>query len=173
VNSEPSRKVELAGRRFAFDEVSRLYEQHGPALVAYARSFLWDAGVAEDVVHGVFLKLLRGQVAMPDVPLAYLYRAVRNTALNARRDEARQMSFDERDCCFESRDGNREAALALEAALRDLPEEQREVLIMRVWSQMTSEEVAIATGVPLDTAASRYRYGLAKLRERLKPFHKE
>ena len=173
MSSDPSGKAALAGHRIAFDEVGRLYGQHGPALVLYARSFLWDMGVAEDVVHGVFLKLLRGQVAMPDAPVAYLYRAVRNTALNARRDESRKASFNERDCCFESASGNREAALALESALRDLPCEQREVLIMRVWSQMTLEEVATATGVPLDTAASRYRYGLAKLRERLKPFHKE
>ncbi len=70
---------------------------------------------------------------------------------------------------LEHRSGNREASLSLQAALSDLPEEQREVVLMRIWSGMTLEEVATATGVPLNTVASRYRYALEKLRERLKP----
>jgi RNA polymerase sigma-70 factor (ECF subfamily) len=67
------------------------------------------------------------------------------------------------------RGGDREAALSLQAALLELPEEQREAVMMRIWSGMTLEEIAVATGVSLNTAASRYRYALEKLRERLKP----
>jgi DNA-directed RNA polymerase specialized sigma24 family protein len=60
------------------DSVRQLYEQHGAPLLLYARSFVSDHGLAEDAVQQVFLKLLRGETAMPDAPLAYLYRAVRN-----------------------------------------------------------------------------------------------
>jgi RNA polymerase sigma-70 factor, ECF subfamily len=56
--------------------------------------------------------------------------------------------------------------------LSELPDEQREAVIMRIWSGLTLEEVAMATGVPLNTAASRYRYAREKLRERLKPYQK-
>jgi len=53
-----------------------------------------------------------------------------------------------------------------------LPEEQRATVIMRIWGGMTLEEIAEATAVPLSTAASRYRYALEKLRERLKPWRR-
>lgn len=155
------------------DEVRRLYDQHGPALVAYGCSFVWDAAVAEDTVHHVFLRLLSAGIARPDVPLAYVYRAVRNAALNARRSVQKDIPLETQRPVFDGHGQDREAALALQSALGELPEEQREVVIMRVWSGMTLEEVAAATGTPLNTAASRYRYALEKLRERLQPIHKE
>jgi RNA polymerase sigma-70 factor (ECF subfamily) len=146
-----------------------LYDRHGPALLAYARSFAADAGLAEDLVQQVFVKLLQGETAMPEVPLAYLYRAVRNAGLNARRNGLREAPLDAANCWFVHRGGDREAALSLQAALLELPEEQREAVMMRIWSGMTLEEIAVATVVSLNTAASRYRYALEKLRERLKP----
>jgi RNA polymerase sigma-70 factor, ECF subfamily len=152
------------------ESVRQLYQQHGAPLLLYARSFVSDHGLAEDAVHQVFLKLLRGETAMPDAPVAYLYRAVRNTALNARRTVARDTPLADQDCWFSHRGGNQEAALALQAALAELPDEQRAVVIMRIWSGLTLDEVATAVGIPLHTAASRYRYALEKLRARLKPY---
>ena len=160
-------------RRLNAEDVRRLYEQHGPALVAYAFSFLTDAAAAEDAVHRVFLRLLSAEVVMPDIPVAYVYRAVRNAALNARRSGQRDARLDPNSSIFKHRDGNREAALALQSALEELPDEQRQVVVMRVWSGMTLEEVAEASGAPLNTVASRYRYALDKLRERLRPYRKE
>ena len=144
----------------------RLYDQHGPALVAYACSFVTDAAAAEDVVHQVFLRLLSAEIAIPDVPVAYVYRAVRNAALNAQRSGLRAVEVDPQSSVFQHRCGNQESALA------ELPEEQREVVVMRVWSGMTLEEVAAAAGAPLNTIASRYRYALEKLREKLRPYER-
>jgi len=152
--------------------VRRLYDQHGPALVAYASTFVTDGAAAEDVVHQVFLRLLSEEVAMPDVPVAYVYRAVRNAALNARRSGWRNAPLDPENCVFEHRGGDREAALGLQKALSDLPEEQREAVVMRMWSGLTLEEVAALSGVSLNTAASRYRYALEKLREKLQPYRR-
>ena len=64
-------------------EIAALYERQGGALAAYACTFVNDFAAAEDVVHQVFLKLLGHETVIPDQPIAYLYRAVRNTALNA------------------------------------------------------------------------------------------
>jgi RNA polymerase sigma-70 factor (ECF subfamily) len=96
---------------------------------------------------------------------------VRNTALNAQRIAKREIILDHagEDPAFQHRDGDRAAALALQAALAELPDEQRETVIMRIWSGLTLEEVSVITSVPLNTVASRYRYALEKLRERLKP----
>jgi RNA polymerase sigma-70 factor (ECF subfamily) len=53
------------------------------------------------------------------------------------------------------------------AALDTLPEAQREVLVMKLWGGLTFPQIAVALGIPADTAASRFRYALARLRERL------
>lgn len=168
----PDETANLAEHRLTADDARRLYATHGPALMAYACSFVADVATAEDVVHQVFLRLLSTEIKMPDVPVAYVYRAVRNAALNARRNGLRNISIETLGTCFEHRGGNREAALALQDALEALPEEQREVVVMRVWSGLTLEEVAVATGVSLNTAASRYRYAIEKLREQLKPYQR-
>jgi RNA polymerase sigma-70 factor (ECF subfamily) len=162
----------LPERLLNSEDVRRLYDQHGPALVAYACSFVTDAAAAEDVVHQVFLRLLSAEIRTPEVPAAYVYRAVRNAALNARRSGQKNAPLDVSSSVFELHDGNREAALALQHALAELPEEQREVVVMRVWSGMTLEEVAAATAAPINTVASRYRYALEKLRERLRPYER-
>jgi len=106
-------------------------------------------------------------MAVPDNPAGYLYRAVRNGAVNVCRDGARQTPLEE--TCFVHRGGNREATLALQKALGALPEEQREVVIMRIWGGMTLAEIAGVSGASLNTIASRYRYALEKLREALQP----
>ena len=161
--------IALEQKKLSASEVRALYERHGPALLAYACSFVADAGMAEDLVQQVFVKLLDGKTAVPDVPGAYLYRAVRNVALNARRNGQREAPLGSESAWFVHQGGDREAALSLQSALAELPAEQREAVIMRIWSGMTLEEIAAATGVSLNTAASRYRYALGKLRQRLKP----
>lgn len=166
----------MVERKLSADDVRRLYDQHGPALVLYACSIVADSSAAEDVVHQIFLRLLHGDIPVPGAPEAYLYRAVRNAALNSRRNGKRSISLEEQSLgaksFFQHGDENREAALALQTALQELPEEQREVVVLRIWSGMTLEETANLCGITANTAASRYRYAIEKLRERLKPFQK-
>jgi RNA polymerase sigma-70 factor, ECF subfamily len=146
------------------DEVKSLYERHGSALAAYACSCGLDFASAEDVVQQVFLKMLRVQPAKLEMPLAYLYRATRNACLNVRRDRMRETDLPEGESWFLHSSGNREQVLTLQTALRELPEEQRETIFLRIWSGMTLLEIADATETPLNTVASRYRYALEKLR---------
>jgi len=162
----------LPEQKLSADEVRQLYDRHGAALLLYARGFVTDASAAEDLVHGVFLSLLRTRPRIREAPAAYLYRAVKNAALNVQRHRAREAPMPDHEPWFTHSSGDREAALALQAALEELPAEQREAVVMRIWSGMTLEEVAVAMGVPLNTAASRYRYALEKLRERLKAHEK-
>jgi RNA polymerase sigma-70 factor (ECF subfamily) len=150
-------------------EVKSLYEKHGSALAAYGCCCGLDFALAEDVVQQVFLKLLGGQTVIPQTPLAYLYRAVRNASLNLRRNLQREVEMRPGEIWLVGPDGRREEVLALQAALQDLPEEQRETVFLRIWGGMTLQEVAGTLDIPLSTAASRYRYALEKLRERLQP----
>jgi RNA polymerase sigma-70 factor (ECF subfamily) len=61
----------------------------------------------------------------------------------------------------------------LEAALAELPVEQRAVVHLKLWEGLTFDAIADALDIPLNTAASRYRYGLDKLRTRLRPLYDE
>jgi RNA polymerase sigma-70 factor, ECF subfamily len=150
------------------NEVRELYELHGRALLAYACAFLHDPSEAEDVLHQVFLQLLRDGRTEIESP-GYLFRAVRNRVLNHLRGRSREVALDDAPHgsaqWLESPSHSTETALALQSALGTLPEEQREVIVLRVWGQLTFEEVAAVVGVSPNTAASRYRYGLAKLNE--------
>ena len=56
----------------------------------------------------------------------------------------------------------------LERAVRTLPPHLREVVVLKTWSGLTFQEIAVTLGIPLNTAASRYRYALEHLRGALK-----
>jgi RNA polymerase sigma-70 factor, ECF subfamily len=150
-------------------DIERLYEQHGRVLLAYACSFVRSVAEAEDIVHQVFTRLLHGDFAITGVPLAYLCRAVRNTALNQRRTWRRETALDDAVRWLEAPAGLEESALAIERSMTLLPVEQREVVVLHVWGGLTFSEIADTLSIPANTAASRYRYALGKLREALKP----
>jgi RNA polymerase sigma-70 factor (ECF subfamily) len=62
---------------------------------------------------------------------------------------------------------------AFSAALGELPAEQRAVVHLKLWEGLTFEAIATTLGISLNTAASRYRYGIDKLRQRLRPLYDE
>jgi RNA polymerase sigma-70 factor, ECF subfamily len=146
--------------------VETLYEELGPALLAYARSIVHDHAEAEDALQQVFMKLMSGRPVLPREPRPYLFRAVRNTCLNRRRGQARQAAAAAAPPAYAAPDGLDGLARDLEDALRELPREQCEVVVLRVWGHLTLDEAAAVLGIPANTVASRYRYALAKLRQR-------
>lgn len=151
------------------EQVERLYEEFGPALLAYARSIVHDAAEAEDALQQVFLKLIAGRgLVVPREPRPYLFRAVRNTCLNQRRSTRRAGARAPDTEMFVAPAGLDGLAAQLDEALNELPEEQRETVMLRVWGELTLDEAAQVLGIPLNTVASRYRYALRKLRQRFK-----
>jgi DNA-directed RNA polymerase specialized sigma24 family protein len=83
---EAGRAARLGEKKLDVEDVRQLYERHGPALMVYACGYAVDRASAEDIVHTLFQRLLRGDIAVPEQAAGYLYRAVRNAALNARLD---------------------------------------------------------------------------------------
>jgi DNA-directed RNA polymerase specialized sigma24 family protein len=98
-------------------DIERLYEQHGRVLLAYACSFVRSVAEGEDIVQQVFTRLLRGDVVITGPPLAYLCRAIRNTALNQRRTWHRETSLDGDVRWLEAPAGLEESALAIERSM--------------------------------------------------------
>src|SRR5262249_61206940 len=97
---------------------------------------------------------------------AYLFVCVRNAALNDVRSRGRNIALaDEELAWFEppSRDYAEEANLR--RALAELPDDQRQVTVLHVWGELTFAQIADLLSISANTAASRYRYALARLRE--------
>jgi RNA polymerase sigma-70 factor (ECF subfamily) len=159
----------MTSQRLTRQDIAQLYHDHGAWLVGYGCSLLRDRSAAEDIVQQVFARLLRGDIVVTTSPIAYLCQAVRNTVMNHRRTRAREVALDGEPSWLEAPAGSLEAGLAVEAAVQRLPEEQREVVVLRVWGQLTFLEIAEALELSPNTVASRYRYGLTKLREILRP----
>jgi RNA polymerase sigma-70 factor (ECF subfamily) len=152
------------------DRLEQWLEQHAAALVLFARGWVPGHADAEDVVQEAFVRFWRSRSGVAD-PAAYLYACVKRCALEwlragsrrSRREEA--IARAEAEPLFEDALEQQERRVAIEAALATLPEKQREVLVMRIWGDLSFPQIAEALGVPTETAASRYRYALAKLHE--------
>lgn len=142
------------------------YVEHAPALLAYARSFGLNHHAAEDLIHRVFLKVIEDSREVQELR-PYLFRAVRNSALNHQRDHSREVELRDQGPWFRNPSASPEAELDLRSALWELPVEQREVLLMHVWGGLTFGEVGTVLAVSPNTVASRYRYALSALKRRL------
>jgi RNA polymerase sigma-70 factor (ECF subfamily) len=154
------------------DEWSVWLDEHGPALVLLARQWVPSQADAEDVVQEAFIRCWRSRERV-QAPAGYLYACVRHCALDWQRGHDRRQrreSFvarDEVEPMFASRIEQEERRVAIETALRDLPRNQAEVIVMKIWGGLTLEQIATALDASVNTIASRYRYALNKLREQL------
>jgi RNA polymerase sigma-70 factor (ECF subfamily) len=109
--------------------------------------------------------------------LPLLYKAVRWCALDRARSQRRRTDREarsmepaaEQTALFESKLETEDRRVAIERALASLPPEQREVLVMRIWGELTTQQVADSLGIASGTAASRYRYALEALGRALHP----
>ncbi len=147
-----------------------LYEAHAARLYRYALMILADPSAAEDALHQVFTKMLKMNYPIPQITSFenYLTTAVRNECyrtLQARRDMRIDVDLLEPAAPIQT---NEEEWEAVEKALRSLPPDQREVVYLKVYEDLTFNEIANRLDISLNTAASRYRYAMEKLREHLK-----
>ena len=142
------------------------YRRYGSALLLFAASLTGEMSRAQDAVHQVFLKLLEsGSLREALDAKAYLFTCVRNAVLNDRKARQRDVALDPECVWFEPPHRDFAAELNLRRALWELPEDQREVAVLHVWGELTFAQVAEVLNISANTAASRYRYALAKLRE--------
>ena len=148
-------------------DLGNLIDGHAAALVLFARQ--WTVA-PEDVVQDALIKLA-GQLPRPDDPVAWLYRAVRNRAIDTgkadKRRTARESAVARPVRWFaEVAIDDLDATTAM-AALEDLPGDQREAIVARLWGGMTLQQVALVAGCSISTAARRFEAGIAALRVRL------
>lgn len=147
-------------------EIESLYRQHGSALLLFAAAIAGDRGRAHDAVQQVFLKLIEdGNLRQAVDKKAYLFACVRNAVLNEIKVQQRNTVFDPDSAWFKPPDRDYAAELNLRRALCTLPDDQRQVIVLHVWGELTFSQIAGLLDISSNTAASRYRYALVKLRE--------
>jgi len=150
------------------EHLTRLLDDHGRALVLYARQW---CDTPEDVVQEAFLKLVR-QRTVPQNAVGWLYRVVRNGAISAARAASRRTRHEaeaarRREPWFVVSSGTRLDAATATEVLMELPIEQREAIVARVWGGLGFDEIARLTGASKSSVHRNYHAGLAALRERL------
>jgi len=157
------------------DEWTVWLNQHGAALVLFARQWAPERADAEDIVQEGFVRFWRSRHRAID-PVAYLYACVKRYGLEWLRSRRRRLRREEAaarskvlpgESLFHSSLEQAERRQALEEALQCLPDEQREVVVLKIWGGLAFPQIAEVLHISGNTAASRYRYALAKLRDQL------
>jgi RNA polymerase sigma-70 factor (ECF subfamily) len=152
------------------------FRQHGPKLLLFARQATRTRADAEDVVQEAFVRFWKHQRKLGGEPLGLLFASVRRASVdlarrNLRRAQRELTAESEPGECdgglFEALCENDDRRVAMEAAIGQLPDKLREVLVLKIWGERTFEEIGTQLGLSTNTAASRYRYALTALRELL------
>ena len=152
--------------RARVEEIERLYSEYGSVLLLFAAAITGERSRAQDAVHQVFLKLIEGgSLRHISDTKAYLFACVRNAALNEIKARQRHIELDLEQDWFKPMNPDRSVVLDLQRALRALPDDQRQVTVLHIWGELTFVQIADVLGVSSNTAASRYRYALGKLRD--------
>ncbi|HNQ88655.1 MAG TPA: RNA polymerase sigma factor [Verrucomicrobiota bacterium] len=167
----------------AAPDLDRLYDAHAQALFGFLLNLTRSEGDTKDLLQELFCRLAARPGILDGVrdERAFLLRLARNLAVDGvrrrsvRERAAERASVEEGRLVFAPGDTPDEETFRreLESALAALPADQRVVVHFRLWEGMTFECIAEVLEIPLNTAASRYRYGLDKLRARLRPLYEE
>lgn len=163
-----------------------LVERHQGVLLKHARSLLGAGGAWEDAVQEVFLRLVERP---PDIPVevagdaarerahlrSWLHKVTRNCCMDTRRAETRRRHREETVAAREevaeapSPLEQSDTVAAVERTLEDLPQDQREVLVLRLLGGRSYREIADITGRKVGTVGWLVSVGLRALGERLEP----
>lgn len=152
--------------------LTRVYDEMGGAVFGYLRSLLHDTHRAEDVMQNVFLRLASAQQQNIHNLRAFVFTVAHNEAVReidrwrAHKQHCRGIG----EAIFEVAAGatlDVAEAASLEEALLILPVEQREIVYLKIYAGMTFDEIAHTLSLSQNTVASRYRYALEKMRQRL------
>lgn len=163
--------VELHHRELSADAVlEALYDEYAHMLFRYAVTLVGSSDDAEDVVQEVFTRVAQQVDRMRSIenPKSYLFTATRNAAYSLLRGRLRQHQLQTAICAELITSDHNDIPpdpLLVCQSFTELPVEQREVLVLKVFEEMTFKQIANMVGASLNTVASRYRYGIEKLRQ--------
>lgn len=163
-------------------DLERIYDDHAQALFAFALDLTRSEADTRDLLQEMFRRLAMRPLRETTVrdERAFLLRMAHNLWVDQiRRSTSRERVRDTLAAASEpvfapaTNPDSETVRRELDAALAELPPEQRSVVHLKLWEEMTFESISRTLDIPLNTAASRYRYALDKLRVRLRPLYEE
>jgi RNA polymerase sigma factor (sigma-70 family) len=158
------------------ESMRRIYELYKDDLLTLANALLKDMGCAEDVVHDVFVSFARDaeNFQLRKSLKGYLVTCVRNLAYDRmrtlKRHAEKNSGLTVKDIDFNTPDHlatQKELTILLREAIEQLPFDQREVVILRVRTELTFKQIASMQNTSINTVQGRYRYAITKLRSLL------
>lgn len=163
----------LRCQRGSKEALGRIYDKYKTDLLVMAMALLNDKSAAEDAVHDVFIvfvQRIKGFRLLGSLK-GFLLTCVANRARNMNKAKHRQsVELDlSETVCSGSKDPSclitcNEESEELSCAMAQLPFDQREVIMLHLQGELTFRVIAKSIGISVNTAKSRYRYGLHKLR---------
>ena len=151
-----------------------LYRRHKDAVYRYLLRLCQHRAMAEDVFQEVWAKIIKARDSYRPTAkfTTFLYRVAHNCFIdhirrNKRHQHPSNLEPDQQPDPSDLPETETERSLArrrLEAALKDLPEEQRDVFLLREEAGLSLDQIAAVTGTNRETAKSRLRYATKKLR---------
>jgi RNA polymerase sigma-70 factor (ECF subfamily) len=152
-------------------KLNELYVCYGEKMYHYLALRLGSSEDAEDVLQEAFCRLARYSVRRAIVrnPKAFVFKVLRNEANRhlarlIKQRESEQKNLGQFNCSESVIEGqDRNAAAIVARGLAELPEDQKEIIILKIFQDFTFKEIASVCRLSVNTAASRYRYGIEKL----------
>lgn len=160
------------------DALGRLYDLTAGRSLRYLFALVHDRDDAEDALQSAMVRIAvkPKKLAKADNPWGYFLRIVRNEALTiVRRKRPKRLPVAMLDVGTTDAPHCEDAELRelVQEAIDKLPAEQAEVVVLKIWEELTFAEIAEVLGESPNTAASRYRYALNKLTQHLRPVRNE
>lgn len=149
----------------------RWLEDHAPKFLLFARQKARSEADAQDLVQEAVVEAWQRQGDGAPPPLALVFATIHRRAIDRVRSEDRRTGREQAaiepqpESWFDTSVEDRELNKLIQDAMNRLSDEYRVVITLKVWGDLTFAEIAEALGIPANTAASRYRYGLAELRK--------
>ena len=154
------------------------FDRYGSKMLLFAKQFSANQADAEDIVQEAFTRFWKSDRRAQGNPASLLFGCVRWAALDLiRRDsrrrkrEALSSAYDRTgmDChLFERTVEKSELAAGVPRSLESLSDVQRQVVVLKIWGELTFDQIGEALGISANTASSRYRYALGALRRTLR-----
>ncbi|MBQ1221528.1 MAG: sigma-70 family RNA polymerase sigma factor [Alistipes sp.] len=187
MNAQVQSDRALLGQYLAGDQraISQLIERHSRRVRDYIRMIVKDRDVAEDIFQETFIKAVRvideGRYVDSGKFLSWVLRIAHNQVIDHFRHQKQQKTITEADSGYdvlgtlrfaeptaEDQLMNLQTAESLRLLIEELPDEQREVVKLRYYANLTFKEIAEQTDVSVNTALGRMRYALINLRRMIK-----
>ncbi|MEM9026365.1 MAG: sigma-70 family RNA polymerase sigma factor [Verrucomicrobiota bacterium] len=159
----------------------QVLEENGSRFQLYARQQVRNDADAQDILQEALVKAWRASGGEERLEVGFVYTYIRRTAIDWGRSHERRQKREQKSLrdsiwaqptptvWFERTLETDERHREIEAAIQQLPEEQQEVLVLKIWADLTFDTIARTLEASPNTVASRYRYGLQNLKRILSP----